>query len=203
VIKRWDCQRGSELLKTWVCRSRSERAGLYALALERAGLATAPVVAWGERRRYGLAGWSYLLMEYVADGIDLGQRRGDRTAVIVRIGDLIGRLHEQGFTHRDLKPSNLLIARDNRPYLIDLDGLRRVGRVSPARALADVVKLGRRMVELSTLSPREAAHFVRHYCLARGISPRRQWWQTLKSEAGRYPEFQSIVEPAAYMTGLR
>jgi len=92
-------------------------------------------------------------MEYVADGIDLGQRRGDRTAVIVRIGDLIGRLHEQGFTHRDLKPSNLLIARDDRPYLIDLDGLRLVGRVSPVRALADVVKLGRRLVELSTLSP--------------------------------------------------
>lgn len=131
-------------------------------------------------------------MEYLADGTDLGQWRGDRLPVMDAVGDLIGRLHRQGFTHRDLKPSNVLIARDGRPSLIDLDGLRRVGGVSPARALTDVVKLGRRMVELSTLSPREALHFVRQYCLARGMSSRRQWWKALKSDAGRYPEFHSI-----------
>lgn len=191
VIKRWDCRGIGERLKTLGRRPRSERAGLHALALEWAGLATAPVLAWGERRRYGLAGWSYLVMEYLADGIDLGQWRGDRLPVMDAVGDLIGRLHQQGFTHRDLKPSNVLIGRDGRPSLIDLDGLRLAGQVSPARASVDVLKLGRRMVELSTLSPREAACFVTRYCLARKIN-RRLWWASLKTAAGRYQEFQMI-----------
>lgn len=131
-------------------------------------------------------------MGYVADGADLGQWQGDRLPVMDAVGDLIGRLHRYGFRHRDLKPSNLLITRDGHPYLIDLDAVRMAGSISPARGSADVVKLARRMVELSTLSPQEAAHFVRHYCLARGISPRRQPWQMFKSEAVRYPEFQAI-----------
>jgi serine/threonine protein kinase len=130
-------------------------------------------------------------MKELTGAVDLGQWDGDRLQMIGRFGRMIGSLHRQGFTHRDLKPTNLLLTPDGSPYLIDLDGLRRPGLVSRRRAVADLVKLGRRMVELSTLSPREAARFVAEYASARGDGSRRRWWwNSLKDDALCYPEFR-------------
>ena len=92
--------------------------------------------------------------------------------------------------HRDLKPTNVLITPDGSPYLIDLDGLRRLGSVSSTSAVADVVKLARRMMELSTLSVKEAVRFTAEYASARDRSPRGRWWKSLKAEALLYEEFR-------------
>ena len=130
-------------------------------------------------------------MKELTGAVDLGQWKGDRLQMSGRFGHLIGMLHRKGFTHRDLKPTNLLITPDGSPYLIDLDGLRRPGSVSRHRAVADLVKLARRMVELSTLSPKEAAWFVAGYASERDGLSRRAWWRDLKAEAFRHREFHS------------
>jgi tRNA A-37 threonylcarbamoyl transferase component Bud32 len=190
VVKSWASEGTAEFLKQCARRSKAKRAALNALELTAAGIPTAAPLAWGVRRGWELRARSVLVMEDLAGAVDLGRWKGDRLPVIGRIGRLIGNLHRAGFRHRDLKPTNLLITPDGSPYLIDLDGLRRPGAVPRAGAVADVVKLARRMVELSTLSPKEAALFVAGYASARDGSPRRRWWKSLKAEALLYPEFR-------------
>jgi tRNA A-37 threonylcarbamoyl transferase component Bud32 len=189
VLKRWASEGLAGWLRDSVRRPKAERATLNALKLMDAGIPTAIPVAWGVRQRWDLRACSILVMEHLPGAIHLGRWNGDRLPVIGRIGRLIGNLHRAGFTHRDLKPTNLLISPDGSPFLIDLDALRQRESVHRTDAIADVVKLARRMVELSTLSPKEAALFVAEYASARDGSSRGGWWNSLKAEALLYPEF--------------
>lgn len=189
VAKRWISHGVGGYLKDRLRGTRAERTAIRALQLMEAGIPTAEPVAWGATCGWRTGSRSCLIMERLPGVTDLGQWKGDRLPVVGRFGRLIGDLHGHGFTHRDLKPTNLLVGSDGSPYLIDLDGLRRSGSVSRDRAVADLVKLARRMVGLSTLSPREAAEFVTHYASARGVVSRRAWWTILKAEACLHKEF--------------
>lgn len=193
VLKRWTSRGVTGLLKSCARRPKAERATLNALELIDAGIPTAVPVAWGVRRRWGIEASSMLVMEHLTGAVHLGRWNGDRLPVIGRIGRLIGSLHRAGFMHRDLKPTNLLITPDGSPYLIDLDGLRRLGSVPSTGAVADIVKLARRMMELSTLSVKEAARFTKEYVLARGSLSRRVWWTNLKAAAFHYQEFHAVA----------
>jgi tRNA A-37 threonylcarbamoyl transferase component Bud32 len=193
VLKRWASRGMTGLLKSCARRPKAERATLNALELIDAGIPTAVPVAWGVRRRWGIEASSMLIMEHLTGAVHLGRWNGDRLPVIRRIGRLIGSLHRAGFMHRDLKPTNLLVTPDGSPYLIDLDGLRRLGAVPPTSAVADIVKLARRMMELSTLSVKEAARFTKEYASARGSLSRRVWWTNLKAAAFRYQEFHAVA----------
>ena len=190
VLKCWVSRGVMELLKNRARKTKAERATLNALELIDAGIPTAAPVAWGVRKGWDICTCSILVMENLTGAVHFGRWNGDRRSVIRRIARLIGALHRAGFVHRDLKPSNLLITPGGNPFLIDLDGLRRVGAVSLGGAVADLVKLARRMVELSTISPKEAALFTAEYASARDGSPRRTWWHRLKAEACRYEEFR-------------
>ena len=190
VIKTWVSHGAGGWLKDCVRGPRAERAGLKALELLDAGIPTAEPLAWGRGRGWDRKARSVLVMKELTGTVDLGQWKGDRLQMSGRFGRLIGILHRRGFTHRDLKPTNLLLTPDGSPYLIDLDGLRRPGSVSRHRAVADLVKLARRMVELSTLSPKEASRFVAGYASERGGPSRRNWWKSLKADALCYREFR-------------
>lgn len=190
VIKYWVSHGMERFLKDCIRGSRAKRAGLKALELLDAGIPTAEPLAWGCTSGWGSRRCSSLVMKELTGAVDLGQWRGNRLEMCRRFGHLIGSLHRQGFTHRDLKPSNLLISPEGSPYLIDLDGVRWSRSVSRAGAIADLVKLARRMVELSTLATKEAAGFVAGYVSARGGLRRREWWISLKTEAFRHQELR-------------
>jgi tRNA A-37 threonylcarbamoyl transferase component Bud32 len=189
VMKKWTSHGMGGYLKDALRGTRAERAALHALQLMEAGIPTAEPLAWGAADGWGRKSCSCLIMEELHGVTDLGQWKGDRLSIFGRFGCLLGNLHRHGFTHRDLKPTNLLVDPGGNPYLIDLDGLRRSASVSSARAVADLVKLARRMVELSTLSPREAVEFVTRYASARGTLSRRTWWENIKGEAFLHQEF--------------
>ncbi|KXK03003.1 MAG: Lipopolysaccharide kinase (Kdo/WaaP) family protein [Nitrospira sp. OLB3] len=127
VMKRWSGYGGLERWKTRWRGTRAARAGWAATALEQAGVATVPVLAWGTRE--GVIGApSYLLMAYLADAVDLRSWQGNRLEMAERLGGLIGLLHERGFTHRDLKPSNLLVTPDAARCSSTWTGCARSGR---------------------------------------------------------------------------
>jgi tRNA A-37 threonylcarbamoyl transferase component Bud32 len=177
VIKRWQSRGLFDLVKNSLRGSRAKRAGLYAAALEAAGIRTAHVLAWGERQSWGLPGAGYLVMDHIPHQPGFTPSEETRRLITRSMGELIGLLHRHGFTHRDLKPTNIVCDEEGRAYLIDLDGVRARRRISDRRAVRDLAKLARRMVELSHLIPRHAALFLHVYSRTRGRRTRAWWWK--------------------------
>lgn len=179
VIKRWQPRGLYDLVKNSLRGSRARRAGLRAAALEAVGIRTAHVWAWGVRKFWGLPGASYLVMDHIPHQPEFIQSEETRRMITRSMGELIGLLHRHGFTHRDLKPTNIVCDEEGRAYLIDLDGLRARRRISDRRAVRDLAKLARRMVELSHLLPRQAALFLDVYSRIRGRRTRAWWWKQI------------------------
>ncbi len=180
VLKRWKPLTIGSLLKDLVRPSHARRAFTKACRLEAAGISTARPIGAADRRRGGVLKSSYFVMEAIPGAVDLASRKRRGKEATREIGCLLGQLHDSGFTHRDLKPTNILFDPDGRAYLIDLEGLRTMQRVPDALAVGDLAKLGRRMIELATLSPADAASFLRDYCRARGRKNRRWWWREIR-----------------------
>jgi tRNA A-37 threonylcarbamoyl transferase component Bud32 len=129
VIKQYNLRRPSRLLKDLFRRSRAVRAYQKAYHLELAGIATARPLAAGRR---GFTSW--LVMEEIPNA---------RPASVEAARKLIERLHEAGFSHRDLKPSNIVMNDKGEAVLIDLEGLRFVGEVSPQQRAKDWARFER------------------------------------------------------------
>ena len=128
VMKQYSLRRPSRLIKDLFRRSRAVKAYLKAYHLELVGIPTARPFAAGRR-------WfrSWFVMEEIQN-----VRQADSDAA----RKLIARLHAAGFSHRDLKPSNI-VANDKGTYLIDLEGLRFLGEVSPEQRTKDLARFER------------------------------------------------------------
>jgi hypothetical protein len=110
--------------------SRAARAAAGADALSALGLPHPETLAFAERRRCGLVWESWLLTRFLSEAeplpVALDALRSDparRRALVRAVGETIGRLHGAGLDHSDLKHSNLLVTRDARVVLLDLDTL--------------------------------------------------------------------------------
>ncbi|MBX3237436.1 MAG: hypothetical protein KF814_14905 [Nitrospiraceae bacterium] len=193
VIKRWRPRGWVQALKMLGRGPQAERAGRMALALESVGVRTACPLAWGVAESGLPPKPNYLVTEEIVGEADLVALDGGRVGRFAAIGRLVGSLHHAGFAHRDLKPSNIRLLPNGEACLIDLDGVSRVAALSQARAVGDLVKLGRRVVELARLRPVDSARLVSAYCDVRGIRKRRSWWQALKTEALRHEEFAPLA----------
>jgi tRNA A-37 threonylcarbamoyl transferase component Bud32 len=186
VLKRWQPHTVLGLLKGLFRPSHAMRAFEKARRLESAGICTPKPVAAAARTSYGLPVASYFIMEEVADASDLAGWQASCGEAVQQTARLLAALHQAGFSHRDLKPTNLLFDRGGRAWLIDLDGLRVRGRISDAEAERDLAKLARRMIELASLSPREAAAFLRAYCRLRHRSKCSRWWHAIRHHMSPY-----------------
>ena len=169
-------------------KSYAHRAFGKASRLESAGISTPAPIAMADQRRYGILRSSYFVMQTIKGAAHLGEHRERNKKAIREVARLLGRLHDSGFTHRDLKPTNLLFDPDGRAYLIDLEGLRTTCEVSDAQAVGDLSKLARRMIELATLSPSDAAAFLGYYCAFRGRHDRWWWWRESRARMIPYLE---------------
>lgn len=194
VIKRWRPRGWVQGVKMLGRGAQAERAGRMALALESAGVRTARPLAWGVAEGRLPPKPNYLVMEEIPGAADLIALDPDRLRRFSSIGRLVGALHQSGFSHRDLKPSNIRLLPDGEACFIDVDGVSRVAALSQSRAVGDLVKLGRRIVELARLRPADAARLFSAYCSARGIRERRAWWDALKRAAVRHEEFIPLAQ---------
>lgn len=195
VLKRWRVHGFGSVLKSVFRASHAKRAFVKACRLASAGVPTPQPFATADRTYFGAPLVSYFVMEGIVGAADLAVWQASGREAMQETARLLTRLHAAGFTHRDLKPTNILFDATGRAYLIDLDGVRSRGRVSDDHAAADLTKLARRMVELASLSPREAAVFLREYCRQSGKGSRRPWWRRLRNRLARY-HIPSVRHPS-------
>lgn len=172
VLKRYNFKKPLNLLKDLFRPTRAMRAFRLAHHLELAGLPTARPLAAGIRTRFGLTTTSYLLMKELKGAVPLEEATQDQSCLVAGVARLVGRLHDEGFSHRDLKITNLMVGPKGQLYLIDLEGLRFVGRIGVRRAHADLERLQRSALTIPTLEPGWLRPFLRAYCQVRRIRGR-------------------------------
>ena len=112
-------------------------------------------------------------MEEIPGAQDAGQWTGEPRAAARALGELLARLHHEGFTHRDLKETNVLFDVSGRPHLIDLDGLVFVSEVSAAEAAANLQRLARGLAAIGKLTRSNVSAFLLAYGRRRHVRPRQ------------------------------
>jgi tRNA A-37 threonylcarbamoyl transferase component Bud32 len=103
--------------------------------------------------------------ERLADSDEAIRRRKARRCAAV-LGSLLGRMHGWDVAHRDLKAANLLIVdRDAGldAYLIDLDGVRLLKRISPRRCARNIARLAASMEAHPWITRTDRLRFLRVY----------------------------------------
>lgn len=174
VLKRFNFRKAENVVKDLFRPSRARRAFRAAYHLELLGIPTARPVAAADRRILGVLLTSYLLMEEVPGARDLGQllRGGWKPDLpaVRQAALLVARLHNDGFSHRDLKESNLVIGAEGKMHVLDLDGLRFVGKTPHSRALSDLHRLGRGVAKYSQITSAHRRAFWKFYCRERHLN---------------------------------
>lgn len=155
--------------------SRVRRAFRYGQALLSRRVPTAIPLAFLERR------WGPLLLDsaLIAEAVEgqplnrfmeavlspgprgdpsfsAAQRRQISQEVLWQMGRMLQRLHDSHFAHRDLKETNILV-RWHRPgmpqvVLLDLDGLRRVRRMTAKRRFQGLMRLNVSLIRCSVVN---------------------------------------------------
>jgi tRNA A-37 threonylcarbamoyl transferase component Bud32 len=172
VVKRFNLRRASNLIKNCFRYSRARLAFLRAYHLELVGIPTPRGIAAADRRIGPFLIRSYFVMEEIADARDLTQFHGDTRRAALDLGRLLAKLHNEGFSHRDLKETNILFTLENRPVLIDLEGLVFCDRVPTERAAADLARFAKGAIKLAHFSRGDRLAFIRRYCKERKLSPK-------------------------------
>jgi hypothetical protein len=213
VLKRANATRWTDPLAAFFRPPPALHAYLVGCALRLRGIPTPRPLAVWHRRKWGLTGDGYLLLDKVPDAVDLGRfasmadepgmRRRVRD-VAERLGRLVARLHEWNFSHRDLKAPNVLVSpmawsmgprglveseRDGRDHLwlIDLAGVRKHGRLNDERKARDLARLN-----ASFLCRPGVTRSLRLRLLLAYLGMRRPdwkgWWRRIAARTARKAE---------------
>jgi hypothetical protein len=169
---KWNHARGPRgIVSDLLHGSRAARAAAGAETLRRLGLPHPETLAFAERRRFGLLSESFLITRFLADAEPLPvalealrSATARRRALARAIGETIGRLHGAGIDHADLKHSNLLVTRDLRVVLLDLDTLAPPRRPTWRRVVRALGQLEAYAIDLYPWLPRtDRARFLHAY----------------------------------------
>ena len=181
IYKRFRRRSRWQALRSLVRRTKCLRSWMLGHAFLDCLLPTARPLAVFERRRRGLAGDGYLIMEKIENAIDLRQASIDNTKKPQRIemaARLIRQLHERGWSHRDLKAANILLAPgptgEEQAWFIDLVGAMRPFRLAERRRMRDLARLNASFLAPGCLSRSDRLRFLFCYLNA-GLGGRKDW----------------------------
>jgi serine/threonine protein kinase len=173
VVRRLNYGKFIHRLRDTFRPTRAHRALQRGWLLEQAGVRTPRAIAAGVIRRWRLPQRAYLITEEVPGAEKLAhfmtQHGSVPRIVILRLADLLARLHESGFIHRDLKASNILLDAGLQPYLIDLDGVRRFKRIDQPRAVFDLGRLAGEFAGRPHTLKWAGLRFLKRYCQQRRL----------------------------------
>ncbi len=187
IVRRLNYGRWRHRLRDLFRASRVERNFRDGLWLEQAGIATARPLAVGVRRVFRWPRCAYLITEEVPEAVTLkghiARRRVLPSPVIRRLAELVAQLHEHQCSHRDLKGTNVLLDGQLRPWLIDLDGIRRCRRLGTRRAQADLKRLAAEFRAQPLLWRWGWRRFLRRYCEIRQMPAAFREWDRVIAAA--------------------
>ena len=173
VLKRFNFRKLENVVKDLFRPSRARRAFRSAYHLELLGIPTARPIAAADRRILGVLIRNYLLMEELVEATDLGKLLSSgwspQDATVKQAALLVARLHNEGFSHRDLKESNLVLGKDGKVSVLDLDGLQFLHEVPLDRAGADLERLARGAGKYPSVTRWHRILFLLTYCRARRL----------------------------------
>ena len=173
VLKRFNFRKLENIVKDLFRPSRARRAFRAAYHLELLGIPTARPIAAADRRILGVLVRNYLLMEELAEAVDLGKLLAGGwvpdDATVKQAASLIARLHNESFSHRDLKESNLVLGTGGKLFILDLDGLAFLHELTMRRAILDLDRLARGVGKYPAVTRRHRCLFLMTYCRARRL----------------------------------
>lgn len=189
VLRRLNYGQRKHKIKDLLRPSRVIRSLKQGMQLEAAGVRTPRALAAATVRRFFWPVRAYFLMEKVENAVALRdlviQRR--RLAILAEaLAETLARMHEAGYSHRDLKMTNILVQDEKIPWIIDLDGLRRFGKVPEKRAYRDIARIAEDLQPWWPEYGRSALRFLIRYCRARNSGDaRRAGKSIMKMAAGK------------------
>ena len=170
-------------------RSGALKALRGAKILSNAGIGGAKAVAAVESRRWGMVTKSFFFTDEIARGktidafwrenlVPLGRREGfrRRRRFLRGLASLFRSLHGQRVYHGDLKDVNIIVVAGEPGqtdcfFLLDLEGIRRYGRLSRRRRVKNLVQLNRTFGRY--VRSTDKMYFLKEY-LAGAFSDRRE-----------------------------
>lgn len=167
VLKRFREHTLARVLATMALGSSAHRVWQAAALMRAAGFAVPEPVAALEDRRLGVALRSCALARWVEgpplDEVWHARSGAARRSLTLAFADYLRRLHAAGLYPQDLRAANVLVTAENPPafVLVDLDRVRRYGRLSWRRRRKNVVQVHR---SVGRGAPRrESLRFLRRY----------------------------------------
>jgi tRNA A-37 threonylcarbamoyl transferase component Bud32 len=174
IIRRMNYGKLRHRCKDFFRESRARRAFFRGLLLEQADVSTPRMLAVTELRRFRWPVAAYTICEEVRGAQTLAAwvRGGcqDSRKVVMRLADVIARLHNRGFIHRDLKGSNVLFDGQLTPWLIDMDGVGFIRNVPMKAAMRDLRILARVLEHDPARRRWLGVRFLKRYATQRRLS---------------------------------
>lgn len=169
---------------------RSPAMHCYRMAyrLHTAFLPTAKPLAVIEKHRHGQLLSSFVLTEYLQDTVPLGDHWLQITSqlqqqTLLRLAELIQRLHAFHLSHRDLKVANILAGQDcyetGNLYLIDLRGVNHYYWLTVSRRQKDLARLALSAITSLKASRTDLLRFLRRYLSQEEYIHWKTWWKQI------------------------
>lgn len=202
IVKRPRARNRLRALRLLLSPSRSARAWRMGHALLHRDVATARPLAYLERRVGPIVLDSLLITEALPGAVDLetllrqtATRLSGRDWLLFKcelaeaLARHVRRFQERGFVHRDCKAQNILVSPPPARTLlwIDLDGVRRAGRLPQTQRLAPLLRLHVSLENIPGLTRSDRLRFLLHY-LARFGSRPDEWkvvWRAIATGVQR------------------
>lgn len=156
--------------------------------LQTACVPTAKPLAVVEKHRHGQLLSSYVLTEYLQDTMPLGNYWPRITPklqqqTLLRLADLIQRLHSFHLSHRDLKATNILVRpHADKPveiFIIDLRGVTHSYWLTTSRRRKDLARLALSAITTLKVSRTDLLRFLFRYLKTEELAHRRTWWKQI------------------------
>ncbi|MEW5901418.1 MAG: lipopolysaccharide kinase InaA family protein [Acidobacteriota bacterium] len=150
VVKEFS-SRGIQRLKTLFLPSKAAIAWRGAVVLKDRGLATAPPLAYLEKKRRAFVERSFFLAEKVEGTEEIralfrALPPGELESLLTALAGYLYSLHEQGILHRDLSDGNVLVRKNDDGrfafHLLDTNRVRVRKKLGPLRRVKNLIRLG-------------------------------------------------------------